>query len=72
MQDQLVVFMALAGGMSRVRCGEPTLHTRTAMVVAEQMLPGVKFAVKNCGDGTWLLECQGAGLRARGAGAVDA
>ena len=42
-QDQLVIWMALAGGTSRMLCAEPTLHTRTAMVVAEQLLPGVKF-----------------------------
>lgn len=43
MQDQLIIWMALAGGTSRVRCSEPTLHTRTAMVVTEALLPGVKF-----------------------------
>jgi RNA 3'-terminal phosphate cyclase (ATP) len=37
--------MALATGTSRMLCGEPTLHARTAMVVAEAMLPGVKFTV---------------------------
>ncbi|EFJ50490.1 hypothetical protein VOLCADRAFT_80268 [Volvox carteri f. nagariensis] len=45
MQDQLIIWMALASGTSRVRCSEPTLHTRTAMVVAEQLLPGVKFVL---------------------------
>ncbi|GIL91440.1 hypothetical protein Vretimale_10586 [Volvox reticuliferus] len=43
MQDQLIVWMALGSGTSRIRCTAPTLHTRTAMVVAEQLLPGVKF-----------------------------
>ncbi|GIL60531.1 hypothetical protein Vafri_15083 [Volvox africanus] len=43
MQDQLIIWMALGSGTSRIRCTEPTLHTRTAMVVAEQLLPGVKF-----------------------------
>ncbi|GLI60386.1 hypothetical protein VaNZ11_002395, partial [Volvox africanus] len=43
MQDQLIIWMALGSGTSRIRCTEPTLHTRTAMVVAEQVLPGVKF-----------------------------
>ena len=32
LQDQLIIFMALADGTSRMRCTEPTLHTRTAMV----------------------------------------
>ncbi|KAG2432756.1 hypothetical protein HYH02_012889 [Chlamydomonas schloesseri] len=45
MQDQLIIWMALGGGVSRMVCAEPTLHTRTAMVVAEQLLPGVKFTL---------------------------
>lgn len=49
MQDQLIIYMALAQGTSKMLCGEPTLHTRTAMVVAETMLPGVKFTVKPLG-----------------------
>ena len=35
--DQLVVFMALAAGRSALLCGEPSLHTRTALAVAEQV-----------------------------------
>jgi len=65
MQDQLVLFMALAAGSSRMLCVEPTLHTRTAMVVAEQMLPGVKFTLSR-GQGRdgklTLVECAGAGV----------
>ncbi|PNW88984.1 hypothetical protein CHLRE_01g053288v5 [Chlamydomonas reinhardtii] len=45
MQDQLIIWMALGSGVSRLVCAEPTLHTRTAMVVAEQLLPGVKFTL---------------------------
>ncbi|KXZ54935.1 hypothetical protein GPECTOR_3g105 [Gonium pectorale] len=45
MQDQLIIWMALASGVSRMRCCEPSLHTRTAMVVAETLLPGVKFTL---------------------------
>lgn len=36
-QDQIVVFMALAAGLSRVRVGEVTMHTKTAVYVVEQM-----------------------------------
>ena len=36
MQDQLIIFMALAQGTSRMSCGEPSLHTRTAMCTAEK------------------------------------
>lgn len=39
LQDQLVIFMALAGGTSSMLCGELTLHTRTAISIAEQLLP---------------------------------
>lgn len=41
MQDQLVVFQALAGGKAEVDCGidrEATLHTKTARWVAERVL----------------------------------
>ncbi|KAK2183330.1 hypothetical protein NP493_315g03064 [Ridgeia piscesae] len=37
LQDQLVIFMALAQGKSRVKCGEITLHTKTAIAIAEQL-----------------------------------
>jgi RNA 3'-terminal phosphate cyclase (ATP) len=44
MQDQLIIFMALARGRSSMLCGELTLHTRTSISIAEQLLP-VKFDV---------------------------
>lgn len=35
-QDQLIIFMALAKGVSRIRCNHPlTMHTQTAIHVAE-------------------------------------
>lgn len=37
LQDQLIIFMALARGESKVRTGCLTLHTRTAIDVARQM-----------------------------------
>ncbi|RZC42207.1 RNA 3'-terminal phosphate cyclase [Asbolus verrucosus] len=36
-QDQLIVFMALAQGRSSVKVGEITMHTKTAIFVAEKM-----------------------------------
>lgn len=57
---QLIIFMALASGRSRMLCGELTLHTRTAMVVAEA-LTACKFKVHEREGGLWLVECQGAG-----------
>lgn len=34
---QLIIFMALAKGTSRIRTGAVTLHTQTAIHVAEQL-----------------------------------
>lgn len=67
MQDQLIIYMALADGVSRMITQEPTLHTRTAMVVAEQLLPA-KFTVKAMdapqeGRKRWMIECKGAGWK---------
>lgn len=47
MQDQLVIFMALAKGRSSVLCAELTMHTRTAISIAEQLLPGVQFSISS-------------------------
>jgi RNA 3'-terminal phosphate cyclase (ATP) len=59
MQDQLIIFMALADGHSSVNCGakDLTLHTRTAIWVAEQ-LTDAKFAVKKEGPNN-IIECTG-------------
>mmetsp|Transcript_7216 Transcript_7216/g.15752 ORF Transcript_7216/g.15752 Transcript_7216/m.15752 type:complete len:378 (-) Transcript_7216:519-1652(-) len=69
MQDQLIILMALAAGESRMLCSEPTLHTRTAMVIAEQVLPGAKFSVSTVTqDGRpgqlYMIRCKGAGWQA--------
>lgn len=37
MQDQLIIFMALAKGKSRIKTGPLTLHTKTAIYIVEQM-----------------------------------
>ena len=42
MQDQIVVFQALAAGKAEVDCREATLHTRTARWVAE-LVVGIGF-----------------------------
>ncbi|PRW59938.1 RNA 3 -terminal phosphate cyclase [Chlorella sorokiniana] len=71
LQDQLVIFMALAQGRSRVLTGEPTLHTRTACMVAEA-LTGARFTVAPAPaapgqaqrPGLWLIECEGAAVAA--------
>ncbi len=60
LQDQVIIFMALANGVSRVRTGPLTLHTRTAIHVAE-MLSGATFKVEESSveKGVHFIECQG-------------
>jgi len=60
LQDQLIVFMALTNGVSRVRVDELTLHTQTAIWVAEKMTDA-KFTIQAQSDGTNIIECQGIG-----------
>ncbi|KAM6973096.1 RNA 3'-terminal phosphate cyclase [Aplochiton taeniatus] len=66
LQDQLIIFMALAKGTSRIRTGPVTLHTQTAIHVAEQ-LTQAKFTLSKSEDeigssDTYIIECQGAGI----------
>ncbi|MBN3282011.1 RTCA cyclase, partial [Polyodon spathula] len=66
MQDQMIIFMALANGTSRIRTGPLTLHTQTAIHVAEQ-LTKAKFTVtkaedQDSNDDTHIIECQGIGM----------
>ena len=63
LEDQLIIFMALAKGTSRMLSQQPTLHTRTAMVVAEQ-LTSAKFTVTQQNPSLWLVECTGAAIPA--------
>lgn len=63
-QDQLVVFAALAAGTSRLLCGEPTLHTRTALALATQAA-GARVELA-CAGAAWCLEVTGVGARAGG------
>lgn len=61
-QDQLVIFMALAKGKSKVKIGPPTLHTKTAIFVAE-LLTQAKFTLINeDSEGHCIMECEGIGL----------
>lgn len=58
LQDQLVLFMALAKGKSRMATCSMELHTETAIYIAE-LLTGVKFDVSTSNDGTVFIECEG-------------
>uniref|UniRef100_H3CGK0 RNA 3'-terminal phosphate cyclase n=1 Tax=Tetraodon nigroviridis TaxID=99883 RepID=H3CGK0_TETNG len=66
LQDQLIIFMALAKGRSQIRTGAVTLHTQTAIHVAEQ-LTRAKFTITKCEDEkssnvTFIIECEGSGV----------
>jgi RNA 3'-terminal phosphate cyclase (ATP) len=50
LQDQLILFMALAEGCSEVLTGSLTLHTQTAIWIAEEM-SGAKFEVTRISEG---------------------
>ncbi|XP_006977885.1 RNA 3'-terminal phosphate cyclase isoform X1 [Peromyscus maniculatus bairdii] len=67
LQDQLIIFMALANGISRIKTGPVTLHTQTAIHFAEQ-LTKAKFTVKkseeeeDASKDTYIIECEGIGM----------
>ncbi|KAG6861873.1 hypothetical protein C0995_010579 [Termitomyces sp. Mi166 len=60
LQDQIIIFMALADGKSEIRCGRGglALHTKTAIWVAEQ-LTDAKFDVEEEPSGHTVIRCQG-------------
>jgi len=60
LQDQLILFMALAKGYSKVLVGPLTLHTKTSILFAGS-LTGAKFTVTEH-EQTNLIECQGIGF----------
>jgi len=62
LQDQLIIFMALANGVSRVKIGPPTEHTNTSIYICQQ-LTGANFSITEA-QGTYkqnthILECTG-------------
>ncbi len=67
LQDQLIVFMALAQGKSEILCGPISLHTRTAIMCAEK-LTSARFSIaehrlpdEEKNDSLFVLSCDGAG-----------
>lgn len=57
-QDQIVVIMAIAKGPSSVKVGEVTLHTKTAIHVAEVMTQA-KFNIEPLEGGGNIIYCTG-------------
>jgi len=68
LQDQLIVYMALAEGTSQVKMGPLSLHTKTAIHFAEVM-SGARFQVTDSaefeGDDTVMVKCIGMGYAGR-------
>ncbi|OSX64634.1 hypothetical protein POSPLADRAFT_1136578 [Postia placenta MAD-698-R-SB12] len=64
MQDQMIIFLALAQGRSRVRTGPITLHTKTAIWVAEH-LTNAKFEIREETDQHFVVQCDGVGYIAQ-------
>ncbi|KAG6820793.1 hypothetical protein H0H93_011558 [Arthromyces matolae] len=60
LQDQIIIFMALADGKSEIRCGKGglALHTKTAIWVAEQFTDA-KFDIEEEPSGHTIIRCQG-------------
>jgi len=55
--------MALAAGHSSIRCGPLTMHTKTAIHVAEKIMKA-KFRVQeNSEKNGCIIECHGIGLQ---------
>jgi len=62
-QDQMILFMALADGESTLRTGPLTLHAESAIFIAEK-LTGAKFTVSNDPDNSsWIIHCKGVGVK---------
>jgi len=69
--DQLILPASLAKGTSKLLAGkELSLHAQTAVFIAEQMVPGVKFRTTHPTPNVTLLECDGIG-RSPGAAAIS-
>uniref|UniRef100_A0A1B6EDJ6 RNA 3'-terminal phosphate cyclase n=1 Tax=Clastoptera arizonana TaxID=38151 RepID=A0A1B6EDJ6_9HEMI len=61
LQDQAIIYMALANGVSKILSGPITLHTETAIYVAERMTKA-KFTISDHPSGVKLIQCTGIGL----------
>jgi len=60
--DQLIVYMAVADGTSRIEVTELTAHALTSIYVAEQ-ITGARFSVEGEEGTPGLISCQGTGLK---------
>ncbi|KAH9925294.1 RNA 3'-terminal phosphate cyclase [Fomitopsis serialis] len=65
MQDQVIIFIALAQGRSTVKTGPLTLHTKTAIWVTEQ-LTKAKFEIHEESENSFIIRCDGIGYTRSG------
>lgn len=61
LSDQLIIYMALAEGSSKIITNEFTLHTKTAIEVCEQ-LTSASFSVKEKSNNQVEISCNGIGF----------
>lgn len=64
LQDQLIIFMALADGVSKILTGPLELHTTTSIHFA-QIMTGAKFTVEELKNKTNIITCEGIGYQNR-------
>lgn len=60
LKDQLIIFLALAEGVSTVVTGPLTMHTRTAIWTA-QAITNTKFEIDESSSPTVIIKCHGIG-----------
>ncbi|KAG0590390.1 hypothetical protein KC19_1G095900 [Ceratodon purpureus] len=65
LQDQLVIFMALADGVSEVVTGPITEHTEHALEVAHRMTDAKFFVTPVAGSDRFEIRCEGIGHMSR-------
>ncbi|KAF2068542.1 hypothetical protein CYY_010131 [Polysphondylium violaceum] len=65
LQDQLIIFMALAKGKSEIKTGPISLHTQTSILFTSKFT-GAEFIITPCenrklGEETFIITCNGIG-----------
>ncbi len=57
--DMIPLYLALAGGVSRIKGARLTMHARTVLMLLEQMIPGFKYRIQGETPFTAILESPG-------------
>jgi RNA 3'-terminal phosphate cyclase (ATP) len=65
LQDQLVIFMALADGVSEIVTGPITEHTNSALEIAQRMTDAKFFVTPVAGSDRFEIRCEGIGHLSR-------